>query len=151
MSAEVIGVQPKMTTRNAMSSTISSNSSSSESPMTYQQFRKLFETTYRQWSQGKEVKPDIFIKLQSFQLTVEQFDQITLKKNEQRYIAIIDGRIRFDELPVAEHGVLIGRLNKILSRHLDGPNGEEILSMTQDNGTHFPTKFSDCVFRCPIE
>ena len=49
-------------------------------------------------------------------------------------LALIDGRIRFYELPQPPHGEIIGDLVQIISNQ--GPNGLPVLVMVGDNGIH---------------
>ena len=44
---------------------------------------------------------------------------MTLKKQNQRYISLLDGRIIFHELPRAPHGEVIGKFHDIIWRQID--------------------------------
>jgi hypothetical protein len=72
--------------------------------------------------------------VESYEITAEEFEKLTKNRQFQHYIALIAGKIRFDELPGPPHGAVIGKLIKLLGRQLDGPNSVEILAMVNDDG-----------------
>ena len=72
--------------------------------------------------------------MESYEVTVDEFENLTNNRQFQRYIALIDGKIRFDELPGPPHGAIIGKVIKLLGTQSDGPNGVEILVMVNDDG-----------------
>jgi len=72
--------------------------------------------------------------VESYEVTAREFEQLTENCQFQRYVALIDSKIRFDERPSPPHGAIIGQMTKLLVTQLDGPNGVEILSMVNDDG-----------------
>lgn len=47
---------------------------------------------------------------------IDLFDRLTLKKQNQRYISLLDGRIIFHEVPNTPHGRVIDKLHDIIWR-----------------------------------
>jgi hypothetical protein len=87
------------------------------------------------------ITPSLRKTVESHELAMDRFDRITRNRQFQRYIALIDGRIRFDELPEPPHGAIIGDLVQIISNQHAGPNGLPILVMVGDNGIHYWLNF----------
>lgn len=100
-------------------------------------FRKLFDSAYNQWFAHNAIDPDLRIAIESQRISVEQFERLTKNRQFQKYIALIDGKIRFDELPGPPHGSIIYHLTRILGHQLDGPNGVEVLEGASDDGMIF--------------
>ena len=101
-----------------------------------QDFLKAFNKGYNEWFHTSLISPELRNHIESYEITMEQFDRITRNRQFQRYIALIDGRVRFSELPKAPHGEIIGDLVLIISNQLTGPNGLPLLIMVSDNGIH---------------
>jgi len=102
----------------------------------YEDFLKAFDKGYSEWFQTSLISPELRKRIESYEITLERFDRITRNRQFQRYIALIDGRIRFSELPKAPHGEIIGDLVHIISNQLSGPDGLPVLIMVGDNGIH---------------
>jgi hypothetical protein len=49
---------------------------------------------------------------------MDEFDQLTMNKQLQRYIALLDGRIKFFDIPNCPHGELIGHLTFAIGNQL---------------------------------
>lgn len=113
----------------------------------YDTLRKSFNKAYNVWFKNNFIPEELYSEIKSYEVTPEEFDKLTKNRQLQRYIALIDGIIRFDELPVPPHGAIIGTINKSLARQLDGPNDMEILVMVNDDGM----LFSDIFLRITID
>ena len=97
-------------------------------------FRKSFDKAYNNWFRSNSIPADLRAIVESYEVTVDEFENLTNNRQFQRYIALIDGKIRFDELPGPPHGAIIGKVIKLLGTQSDGPNGVEILVMVNDDG-----------------
>jgi len=51
-------------------------------------------------------------------ITMDLFDKITLGKQYQSRIALIDGKVRLDEIPLKPHGQIIGHLKYKITQML---------------------------------
>lgn len=60
--------------------------------------------------------------MESYEVTVEEFEKLTTNRQFQRYIALIDGKIRSDELPGPPHCEIIGKVIQLLGRQLNDLN-----------------------------
>ena len=100
----------------------------------YETFRKSFDKAYNTWFQSNFITEDLRAIVESYENTAEEFEKLTKNRQFQGYIALIEGKIRFDELPGPPHGAVVGKLIKLLGRQLDGPNSLEILAMVNDDG-----------------
>ena len=88
--------------------------------------RREFDTAYNAWFRSNYIAPDLRAVVESYDVTAEEFEKLTRNQQFQRYISLIEGKIRLDELPGPPHGALIGKVVKILGHQLDGSNGIEI-------------------------
>ena|SRR5437762_12625275 len=61
---------------------------------------------------------------------MDLFDKITLGKQYQSCIALIDGKVRLDEVPLKPHGEIIGHLNYKITQML----GQDLPGAMEDNG-----------------
>jgi Putative restriction endonuclease len=50
---------------------------------------------------------------------IDLFDRLTLKKQNQQYISLLDGRVIFHEVPNAPHGQVIDKLYSIIWSQID--------------------------------
>lgn len=107
---------------------------SGASPIDYETFRKSFDKAYIAWSRTNSITPELRSIVESYELTADEFEKLITNRQLQRYIALIDGKIRFDEPPGPPLGEIIGKMIKTIGRQLDGPNDVEILDMPNDNG-----------------
>jgi hypothetical protein len=107
----------------------------------YEDFLKCFNRAYNEWFRTSLISPELRKKVEAFEVTMAQFDKITRNRQFQRYVAFIDGRIRFDELSQAPHGEIIGELVQIISHQLTGPNGLSALLMVSANGIYLWRNF----------
>jgi hypothetical protein len=62
------------------------------------------------------------------------FDKTTLGKEYQSRIALIDGKVRLDEIPLKPHRQIIGHLNFIIMQMLGQDLPGETFMLIDDNG-----------------
>ena len=135
MSAAVFGVEYDGRARIKMTSSQPSVVADTNSDtIDYETFRKSFDKAYNTWFSSNSIPTNLRAIVGSYEVTPEEFEKLTTNRQFQRYIALIDGKIRFDELPGPPHGAIIGKMIKLLGRQLDGPNSVEILAMVNDDG-----------------
>jgi len=127
-------VQRVIRTMNAQAQASVEHSSDDGPAFDLKQFRKLFDRAYREWFSNNTISPELRKEIESYDVSAEDFEKITLNRQYQRYVALIEGRIRFDELPGPPHGAVIGRIVKTLEKQLHGPNDFEILEYSCDDG-----------------
>src|SRR5271154_4716818 len=66
-------------------------------------FQKFFNSAYNQFYASGVIDEDLKRRISEFELTIAQYEKITLYKQCQRYITLDEGKIRFDEMPVRPH------------------------------------------------
>ena len=103
----------------------------------YNAFKKLFDRAYTEWSRGGSINSELAEKITSKLISVGDFQKLTTKRQLARFIALIDGKIRFDELPQKPHGELAHFLAMSLSRQFDEGGVGAILIGCSDNGEFF--------------
>ena len=81
-------------------------------------FRKSFDKAYNIWFRSNFIPTDLRAILESYEATAEEFEKITNNRQFQRHIALIGGKVRFDELPGSPHGAIIGKMIKLLGMEL---------------------------------
>lgn len=97
-------------------------------------FRKLFERAYDQFYGTNRIDLDLLNKINEHSISMEQFDTLTIHKKQQRYISLIDGKIRFDEVPNRPHGELISLIQALLSQEFQELSENAVLIGCADNG-----------------
>jgi hypothetical protein len=65
--------------------------------------RVLFNKIYKQWARSEPVNQTDLDRLSSAHVDEELFTKLTGSRPLAKYMALIDYRIRFDELPKAPH------------------------------------------------
>ena len=124
--------------RPATQQTISASGGSSSSPsFKYAVFKKLFDRAYNEWYRRGSINEELAEKVTSQVISVEDFQKLTTARQLARYVALIDGKIRFDELPKKPHGELAHFLSIILSRQFDERAIGAVLVGCSDNGIIF--------------
>jgi hypothetical protein len=103
-------------------------------PFDFPAFRKQFEKAYNHFYRFNKIDDDLLAEVTQHNLTEEQFDKLTLHKQYQRYVALIDGKVWFSEVPNKPHGEIAHLLLIELSSQLRerSPNG--VLKGCGDNG-----------------
>jgi len=110
---------------------------------TFPDFEKDFNAAYNQFYLSHGIDDDLKRSVTDFDLTIAQFEKITLNKQHQRYITLDEGKIRFDEMPLRPHGELVHLLDKIISRQVEGPTMTDGLEGALDNGMLFGNSPND--------
>jgi hypothetical protein len=83
-------------------------------------FQKDFNRAYHQFYLSRPIAADLDRRVPEFDITIPEFEKITLNKQYQRYITLEEGKIRFDELPLRPHGELARLLISIIARQVEG-------------------------------
>jgi hypothetical protein len=111
---------------------------------TFADFQKDFNRAYNQFYASHVIDEDLKRRISQFELTIAQFEKITLNKQYQRYITLDEGKIRFDEIPVRPHGEIAGLLTVMISRQIViGPTFSDGLECASDNGILFDNSPND--------
>jgi hypothetical protein len=122
-----LNVQPSTLTSNPLQSALASNSTTTgpspsitarDQANKNKQFMKQFNRLYDQFYQHGNVDQDLLKEVSGIVIPMDLFDKITLGKQYQRCAALVDGKIRFDDVPLAPHGDIIGYLNIEISMQL---------------------------------
>jgi hypothetical protein len=82
------------------------------------QYIKNFNKLYHQFYRYDNVDQALMDEVCGTDITMDLFDKITLGKRYQSCIALIDGKVRLDEIPVKPHGEIIGHLNYEITQKL---------------------------------
>ena len=118
----------------------------------YDLFKKQFESAYNIWSRNITIPRDLLEAVESFELTTVQFEKLTRKKENQRYLALYDRKIKFYELPSSPHGSIIGIVNAIIASQINGPSETMGFVMCNDDGNFsFTLKTSNFGCRYPAK
>jgi len=96
-----------------------------------------FNRAYNQFYLSGSVDQDLKQKISEYDITVSQFEKLTLTKQYQRYITLEEGKIRFDELPTSPHGEIVWLLSLMISRQVEGADNVAVLVGANDNGMLF--------------
>lgn len=101
-------------------------------------FEAIFNRAHHDFYNYNKIAKDVQEVIASQQIDMEDFDRITLHKQYQRYISLIDGRIVFHEVPNAPHGQV---LQKSVGDQLD----RTVFTGACDNGMtlKFPFRVDD--------
>jgi Uma2 family endonuclease len=90
-----------------------------QSQLSEAQFIKVFNSAYNEFYQNNALSDTTRKLIEAQDVDIELFDHLTEKKQNQRYISLLDGRIIFHELPNAPHGEIIDRIHDIIWRQID--------------------------------
>ena len=110
---------------------------------TFADFQKDFNRAYNQFYLSRVIDEGLKRRISEFDLTIAQFEKITLNKQNQRYITLEEGKIRFDELPVRPHGEIVHLLSMMIARQVEGPTFTDGLEGASDNGMLFGNSPND--------
>ena len=98
------------------------------------QLRRLFNRVYSKWSRREEVDEGALAALSNLDVTEEQFLALTGNRESSKYIALIDYRIRFDDLPLRPHGQIISYMSDHLAGVFQTSSPSNVLYGGGDNG-----------------
>ena len=85
----------------------------------FETFRKSFDKAYNTWFRSNSIPTNLRTIVESYEVTAEEFEKLTTNRQFQRYMALIDGKIRFDEPPDPPHGAILGKMIKLLGGQLE--------------------------------
>lgn len=105
--------------------------------MSFADFQKDFNRAYNQFYLSRRIDADLKRKVSEFDITIPEFEKLTLNKQYQRYITLEEGKIRFDEIPMRPHGEIVGLLNSVIARQVEGADYADGLECASDNGMLF--------------
>jgi hypothetical protein len=97
-------------------------------------FIKKFNQLYKQIYDYRSVDEGLKHEIENATITIALFDRLTRGKPCERYIALIDGHIRFDEAPNHPHGQIVGRLSFKISSQLGAEMPPELMTSVVDDG-----------------
>jgi hypothetical protein len=104
-----------------------------DNPIALKDIRPLFNRVYKSWSRSEHVDEDMH-NLEQHYVTVDDFLRLTGNRELQKYIALIDNRIRFDEIPLSPHGEIVFHMTNFLSEQFQTTNPGNVLYGMSDNG-----------------
>ena len=96
-----------------------------------------FNRAYNQFYLSGSIDEDLKRKISEYDITVAEFEKLTLTKQYQRYITLEEGKIRFDEMPTSPHGEIVGLLSLMIGRQVEGADNMAVLIGANDNGMLF--------------
>jgi hypothetical protein len=106
--------------------------------MQIQAFTKKFNRIYEQYyiRRGAEVDELLLDEICNTLITMDLFNKLTLGKQYQGRIALVDGMVRFDQIPLSPHGQIISWLTSCIDRALGVTLPGAMLQGCSDNGMH---------------
>ena len=102
--------------------------------MSFKDYRTIFESIYSEFDRDRKITTTSQRRVAARLVTLEEFDQLTLNKELQRYISLIDGRIKMHTVPNAPHGEVIGYLTVSISHQLAIGTAASVMMVASDNG-----------------
>ena len=105
-------------------------------PITFADFQKDFNRAYNQFYRSRVIDAGLKRRVSEFEITIPQFEKITLNKQYQRYITLEEGKIRFAEMPGPPHGEIASFLNSMIGGQVEGANFDGLVGAS-DNGMLF--------------
>ena len=99
--------------------------------------RRMFNKVYNKWSRSERVDKEDMAAITSVYVSEENFMRLTRSRELAKYIALIDYRIRFDELPGKPHGEVAGYMNNYLGEIFQSTSPAGVLFPASDNGMTF--------------
>jgi hypothetical protein len=105
---------------------------SDEDPM--KELRRLFNRVYTKWSRGEQIDEGTVAAISNLEVSEEHFLALTSKREYSKYIALIDYRIRFDEIPLEPHGEVISYMIDHLSNAFQTRSQTHVLFGASANG-----------------
>jgi hypothetical protein len=101
-----------------------------------QAFTTKFNKVYNQIYFHDKYDDEVLAEVINTTIDMALFDKITLGKRYQGRIALIDGKIRFDEIPQPPHGEVVGYLTGWISNSIGIFLPNAILMPCTDNGMY---------------
>jgi hypothetical protein len=102
--------------------------------MSLKEFKSIFDRIYGEYLRHGKITSESEALLKSRTITVAEFQQLTLNRELQRYIALLDGKIKIYEIPVVPHGEIIGHLTQIINNQLGLERADAMMMSGADNG-----------------
>jgi len=96
--------------------------------------RRLFNKVYTKWSRAEPIDENDMSAITALYVTEENFLKLTEFREFGKYIALIDYRIRFDELPLMPHGEVAGAIQGYLHDVFQSGTQNSVLVAANDNG-----------------
>ena len=94
----------------------------------------MFNKVYTKWSRAEPVSKEDMSAITSVHVAEENFLKLTGSRELAKYIALIDYRIRFDELPMKPHGEVVGHMASYLGEVFQTTSANGVLIAASDNG-----------------
>lgn len=101
------------------------------------ELRRMFNKVYSKWSRSELVDAEDMTAITSVYVTEEDFLKLTESRELAKYIALIDYRIRFDEIPKRPHGEVLGYVSQYLGEVFRSTTPAGVLFPASDNGNVF--------------
>src|SRR5277367_246925 len=90
-----------------------------QAPLPFADFKKIFNAAYNEFYRNNSISEKTKELIDAQDVDIESFDRLTINKQHQRYISLLDGRIIFHEVPNAPHGEVSEKLNQIIWGQID--------------------------------
>ena len=84
-----------------------------------EEFIKLFNAAYNEFYRNGILSERHRKLIEAQDVDSDLFDRLTLKKQNQRYISLFEGRVIFHEIPNAPHGEVVDTVHDIIWRQID--------------------------------
>jgi hypothetical protein len=143
--ADSTGLGDRIVTRSTSSARVAPQceSNTGDNPPTWsnavniKDFRPLFKRVYKQGAKSKAINNKELVSITSQRITVDDLLKLTHNCGLQKYISLIDNKIRFDELPRCPHSQIAGYMADFLCR---------IFETTDPLNVLFPASANDMGF-----
>jgi hypothetical protein len=83
------------------------------------EFKEVFNNIYQHFYEHHSISEVDQKVISNQSIEIEEFDVLTERKQYQRYISLLDGRIIFHEIPNAPHGEVIAHVHDAVWSQLD--------------------------------
>jgi hypothetical protein len=132
-----VDAEPTLSSREQVSAVDAEITASPSERGSFAAFQMIFNRAYNQFYVSHDVNVDLKRTITENEITILEFEKLTLTKQYQRYITLEEGRIRFDEIPMRPHGEIAAVVNSIVARQVEGVNFMDGLEGAMDNGILF--------------
>jgi hypothetical protein len=138
--SSVVSEPPSLDSERAVSESPTAVTDNADAPIpsdtsaVLKDIRPLFNRVHKAWSRNEPVDEEHMVTLTKYHVTVDDFVKLTQSRALQKYIALIDNRIRFDEIPLSPHGQIIFYVTDLLSEQFQTTQPGNVLYGTSDNG-----------------